>query len=118
MGKSVTPTYRIEIPSAVCVTRGVRVGHSPAGWSVKHSGSPTDESLAKYVADYEASTLPGGVNEHLGVTRVSSARVVHQSSGEVVATYAPAMFTVLAASSRAQVALDKAADDYAAKKTA
>jgi hypothetical protein len=74
--------------------------YSPASWHCKRNGRPTAANLAAYVASFEASTMPGGVNAHLGATRVASARIRRNTyAGDTVATYAPApqpMFTVVA----------------------
>jgi hypothetical protein len=40
----------------------------------------------------EDSTTPGGVNAHLGVTRIIAARVVRQRDGKTLATYDAPMF--------------------------
>jgi hypothetical protein len=89
MGRSITPTYRIEFRLAGSYW-------TPSGWNVKRDGRPTDERLAQYVADLEASTREGGVNAHLGEQVVLSAKVVRQSSGEIVASYAKPMFSAVA----------------------
>ncbi len=88
MSNSTTPTYRIEF-------RVAGFHWTPSGWNVKRDGRPTDESLAQYVADLEASTREGGVNAHLGETHILSAKIVRQSSGEVVAEYAAPIFAAV-----------------------
>lgn len=63
--------------------------YTPAAWPSKHLGRPTVANLARYVADFEASTLPGGVNAHLGPTRVVAARILtNRGERREVATYA------------------------------
>lgn len=89
MGRSVTPTYRIEFRIAGSYW-------TPSAWNVKRDGRPTEDRLAQYVNDLEASTREGGVNAHLGEQVVLSAKVVRQSTGEVVASYAKPMFSVVA----------------------
>lgn len=75
-----TPTYRVEL-------RLLGSHATPAAWPTKHAGRPTDATLARYVADFEESTRPGGVNEHLGEEFVIGAEVVRQATGETVATF-------------------------------
>lgn len=50
-------------------------------------GKPTDLNLAAHVAVFEASTAPGGVNAHIGATKVVSAQIVRQSTNETLASY-------------------------------
>lgn len=93
--KSTTPTYRVEFSNVVDVGGGRRIGLSSQGYDCKRSGRPSDENLAAFVRGLEDSTLPGGVNAHLGVTRVGAATIVRQATGRVVATYTAAMFEVV-----------------------
>lgn len=81
MGRTITPTYRTEIKVAG------PYAWTPAAWRCKEQGRPTDAALAAYVAVLEASTREGGCNAHLGETTVRSARIIHQPTGDVVATY-------------------------------
>ncbi len=84
-----TPAYRVHLH-----VKGVH--YTPAAWNSKHSGRPSDAALAAYVESFEASTRPGGVNAHLGPETVLSAKVIRQATGDVVATYAAPLFTVVA----------------------
>jgi hypothetical protein len=93
---STTPTYRLETPRVYSVATGRLVHQTPTAWNVRRDGAPTDANLRSYVHGLEASTLQGGVNEHLGVTRVLAAQLVHQGTGAVVATYAPPAFEAVA----------------------
>lgn len=77
-----TPTFRIETRYV-----GGRFSTTPEAWPTKHLGRPTPYALGQWVALTEQSTKPGGVNAHLGPMTVRSARVVRQSTGEVVAQY-------------------------------
>lgn len=79
-----TPTYRIEMVA----TGG---SYTPAAWPTKHLGRPGPSSLLLYVSTFEASTREGGVNAHLGAVTVKSAKVIRQSTGEVVAEYTAAV---------------------------
>lgn len=88
MGRSVAITYAVQlfVPGKF---------HTPSEWRprarlhgvVPAHGKPTAENLAKYVAGYEESTRGDGCNKHLGELKVASARIVHQPTGAVVATY-------------------------------
>lgn len=70
MGATRTPAHVVEF----AVIGG---GHTytPAIWRRTY-GRPTPHNLAVHVKAFEASTLPGGANAHLGATRVSMARIV------------------------------------------
>lgn len=59
----------------------------PTAWPTKYAGRPSDANLAAYIAKYEESTRPGGVNAHLGSRVVFKAEVVDQETGAVRATY-------------------------------
>ena len=86
MGKSTTPTYRVEF--------NVQAFIRNMAWSRK-DGRPTDSNLAALVAGYEKSTMPGGVNEHLPSLNISGASIVRQATGETVAEYKAATFQVI-----------------------
>lgn len=88
MGRSITPTYRIEF-------RATGGYHTPSAWRAEY-GRPSAASLARWVESFEASTREGGVNAHLGVTTVWSARIVRQATGAVVADYAGPAFAMAA----------------------
>lgn len=85
MGRSITPTFRIEFREVTAAGRPVH--WTSAGWDTKHAGRPSAETLAAHVRGMEASTEPGGVNEHLGATTIGYARIVRQSTDEVMAEY-------------------------------
>lgn len=88
MGRSTTPTFRCEMK--------ISSGHcTPMGWDTKHAGRPSDATLKAHVEHFEASTKPGGVNDHIGATVVWSAKIIRQSTGETVATYQGPMFAVV-----------------------
>ncbi len=84
MGRSVTPTYRVELVCMGCTM-------TPAAWRVRPhyqipgNGKPTLKNLDKYVRDLEKSMEPGGVNAHLGIHPIVEAKIIHQFSGEVAA---------------------------------
>lgn len=97
MGNSITPTYRVEFTGVVAFdgkTTPRRIRLTNAGWRVQSrhhvtgSGKPTGENLRTYVMEYETVEPDGSF------IRIGSARIVHQATGEVVATYEPAAFEV------------------------
>ena len=88
MGRSITPTFRLEM-----TVPGKYI--TPSGWDTKHAGRPNNETLRKHIDHFETSCKPGGVNAHLGIMVVSSARVVRQSNDEVVAEYKQPAFKVI-----------------------
>jgi hypothetical protein len=47
-------------------------------------GKPTLENLDRWIARFEKSMQPGGVNAHLGYDPVLYAKVVDQRTGEVL----------------------------------
>jgi hypothetical protein len=87
MARDTTPAYVVEVS-----TPGYR--WTPAEWRVRTRGQlpgygkPTDANLAAFVRRFEESSRPGGVNAHLGATRVASAQVRRNTfGGDTVATY-------------------------------
>lgn len=93
MGRSTTPTHRVEF--GIVLANGKPVRHTPAGWDSKRCGRPTDANLALYVEALEASTKPGECNEHLGRTTVHTAQIIRQANGEREALYAPSPFRAI-----------------------
>jgi hypothetical protein len=86
MGRSVTPKYAVEFSGVS--SNGKPVRWTPQGWNSKQAGRPAPHTLAAFVKGYEASTLPGGVNAHLGVTRIAAAQIkLNVLGGIVVASY-------------------------------
>lgn len=86
MGRSRTPTYRLEVKTD-------RARWEPMAWRTtgpgpaKGYGKPSLTNLERWVDEMERSTCPGGVNAHLGVTIIREARIIHQSTGEAVFGY-------------------------------
>lgn len=89
MSKSTTPEFVVYLT----LDRGVT---TPSAWRIKATGcngcipghgKPTADNLKAYVTTFEASTQSGGCNAHLGVTKVLSARIVRQSTRDIVAAY-------------------------------
>jgi hypothetical protein len=92
MSRSTTPAYRYEM-----VTTG-NGECTPAAWNVGGRygyGRPTAANLEKFLKAFEESTKPGGCNAHLGTTVVFSAKIIHQASHKVVATYRGPSFVVV-----------------------
>jgi hypothetical protein len=94
MGRSTTPKYAIRVSEG----RNAKHGVTPMAWSVKESGKPTAENLAKWVEAYHRSLEPGGVNAHIfrsigHVPYLTAARIVRNvSGGETVAEWIAPMF--------------------------
>jgi hypothetical protein len=89
MGKSYTPTYRVE-------ERAQGVAPYTYAWR-KEDGRPTIANLEKRIMSYAKSLEKGGVNEHLSKNFIpypTFARIVRQATGEVVATWKAAPFQV------------------------
>lgn len=86
-------TYRYSV-QLICLTGY----NTPAGWATrsrighalpsKLTGKPNGKKLAAYVADYNASLSPNGVNSHIGLngTAVRAYITDHQTK-TVVATW-------------------------------
>lgn len=91
-------TRHIRYTVEVTLAKGVA---TPSEWRMKQTpaqknhcipahGAATVENLKAYCLGVEASTHPGGVNAHLGVTVILAARIRDHKTGEVLATYARA----------------------------
>lgn len=96
MGRSYTPTYRIEYR-----TNTLDAGHIAAdkltevgrvctmAW--RKGVKPNREALKAWVAAHNASCQPGGCNAHLSaggmVEAISWARIVRQADDHVVAAW-------------------------------
>lgn len=88
MGKSHTPTYRVEYVD--------QTGTHYAIWT----GRATEARLAAWRRRHNDSVQPGGVNWHLSlalgiVPHISYARIVRQSTREVVAEVTMPSFEVV-----------------------
>jgi hypothetical protein len=82
MGYTTTPKYRVEVTT----DNGY---WTPQAWPVKYAGRPNAANLAAWVAIQEGATQPGGVNAHLGATRILTAKIVRNAQdGDLVAAYA------------------------------
>ena len=90
MSRDYTPTYRVEYV--------MNIGNATMAWQT-HYGRPDKDGLENWRQKYNESFLPGGVNEPSDKTsivpHIQSAKLIRQSTGEVVAEcYAP-MFEVM-----------------------
>lgn len=79
MGRSITPTYRIEY-------RSLQDGNLKQTLCWPKGKRANAETLAEVVAKYNESFQPGGCNAHCGPLTITSAQVIHQETGRVVAT--------------------------------
>lgn len=85
--RSITPTYRLEVKANVKMTKV---------WKGKVSAA----LLEKHITDLNQSFMPNGVNAHVRkytgfVVYVSSAKVIRQSTGDVVAEWKAPAFQVI-----------------------
>ena len=86
MGKSYTPTYRLEFNDG-----------KPQMQAWK--GRATDQALEQWIYSYAKSLELGGVNQHISLSLghipyPNKARIVRQSNGEVVAEWKAGLFQV------------------------
>lgn len=89
--------YSIIVPIVVEMTITNAAGKlaicTPSEWRSKTRrqlpgmGTPNAANLGRYIEGFEASTRAGGPNAHLGTQTVVSARIVRQSTGEVLASF-------------------------------
>jgi hypothetical protein len=98
MGRSITPTFRVEYHDNPFAKVDLNVRHS-FSWNTKAYGRPTNANLEKWRTAMNKSYAAGGVNEHVSemlgyAVSISAAQIVRQASGEVVATYTAPMFEV------------------------
>lgn len=92
MGRVVTPTYRVEVR--------MNVGSmTPFCWDCRRDGRPTVKNLEAWRQKYNQSFQPGGVNGPRKaddvILHISRAKVIRQSTGEVVAETVAPMFEVV-----------------------
>ena len=94
MGRTVTPTHRIELR-----TNDLKVMESYP-WDSKHYGAANRGNLEEWRTVMNASFQPGGVNEHITEARgivphIISAKLIHQRTNEVVAETVMPAFEVV-----------------------
>ena len=96
MGRSTTPTFRVEYHDNPFAPVNLGLGTCMA-WDTKGWGRPTAANLEKWRNKMNESFAAGGCNEHVSdargyVVRISHARIVRQSNRDVVVEYAAPMF--------------------------
>lgn len=91
MGRSTTPTYRVEV-----------IANKVFGlfaWNGRQDGAATEANLEKWRQSYNTSFQVGGVNGPRNdddiVVHISSAKLVRQSTGEVVAEVTGPAFEIV-----------------------
>ncbi len=91
MGHSTTPTYRVEVEA----NRPL----STFAWHHHQDGCATEENLEKWRQGYNESFQVGGVNgprdENDIIVHISSARLVRQSTGMLVAEVNAPTFEII-----------------------
>jgi len=84
--RDTTPTYIVKIIDG-------RYGYEPFAWlttsktQIRADGKPTADNLKRWVESFEAATKPGGVNAHLGETKIRRAAILHNMTRQPVAEY-------------------------------
>lgn len=91
MGRSYTPTYRVEY-------RDQKGWHIEA-WIAKDRGRPTKDNIKRWRDAMHESFKPGGVNEQVTelygfLPHISKARIIHQREAAIVAEFTAPMFEV------------------------
>lgn len=99
MGRSVTPTYRIEYSDNDLPHGGRRPFAKSMCWNGKSYGRATLENLTRWRNKFNGSFERGGVNQHVSdaagyIVRVGSCRIVHQATNRIVATFTAPAFEV------------------------
>lgn len=91
MGRDIAIRYQIhyvvqQVSKEGLPSLGLRAW-TPAEWRIRRRGQipgqgrPTVENIKRHCLAVEASTQPGGVNAHLGATRILRAWVVDHETG-------------------------------------
>jgi hypothetical protein len=99
MGKSTTPTFRIEYSERGQERPNLVTTQNTMSWSSRQHGKPTAENLRIYVMKYAKSLEAGGCNEHISqalgrIPYPSAMWIIRQSNNSVVASWKAAMFQV------------------------
>ena len=91
MGRSTIPTYRVEVKA-----------NKPMGmfgWNGRQDGAATEANLEKWRQSYNTSFQIGGVNGPTSdseiIVHISSAKLIRQSTGEVVAEVTGPAFEIV-----------------------
>ena len=98
MGRSITPKYRVE-ESPVRLADGRLIRSTDYAWRREY-GRPTEANLERFIDAMASSQKSGGANAHLAeaygqIVVTSSARIVRQLDGEVVASWKASAFRAL-----------------------
>ena len=94
MGRTIIPTYYAE-------TRDNRnLGWLHLAWNCRDHGWPSVENAERYRDSLNKSFKIGGVNEHISrsagiLVHVSELRIIHNKTGEVVASAKAPLFEVV-----------------------
>lgn len=82
MGRTITPMYTVRVAASDHYI-------TPMAWPTKQAGRPTEENLAAFVAKYNESFAPGGVNYLKGErpVHIHSAQIVRTATGKTVVSY-------------------------------
>lgn len=94
MGKSYTPTFRVEYRDNASRTTSDMI------WDCKTDGQPTVANLEKWRQGYNRSFNHGGTNYHVSlsigiIVHINKAWIVRQSTDEIVAATAMPTFEVV-----------------------
>lgn len=92
MGKTTTPKFRIELQTPA--------GFDKFAYMVKESGAATVENAKKFRDGMNASFKKGGSNYHITeqsgvITHYCNARIINQSTGQIVVACKAPMFEVV-----------------------
>ncbi len=81
MGRSTTPTYLVEVKANKPI--------GMFGWNGRQDGAATEANLERWRQSYNTSFQIGGVNGPINesgvIVHISHAKLIRQSTGEVVA---------------------------------
>ena len=81
MGKTITPTYRLEYTET---TQSGRLESHKIAWKSDLYGRLNMANVVKYLRVYEASTQDGGYNSHIGVRKVLRYSAIRQKDNTPV----------------------------------
>lgn len=89
MSRTRKPAYRVEVSTRGNPGSGKWFAMSDFAWKMQDYGKPTEENLAKFVAKYNESFMPGGVNEQAGeqIGQIVAAELIRQSDGVTMALW-------------------------------
>lgn len=88
MGVIVDAPYRLEMFGGGYHWSGQTWHTRPRPmFGIRADGPATDAGLAAYMEGFIKSMEPGGANEHLGGHAPTAARLVKQSTGDIVAKW-------------------------------